>query len=228
MNSNIYNNVKGLLFDYGGTLDTGGHHWGKVLWKAWQRAGVPVDENRFREAYIHGERTLGQRPIIQPSFTFCQTLQEKLRLELEYVGQPAYLETILDDVYGETLIHTAHSREVLCQLAERLPLVLVSNFYGNMPVVLEEFGFAGLFQQVIESAVVGIRKPDPRIFLLGVQALGLLPEQVAVIGDSIEKDIKPAREAGCKTIWLRGQQWSDEPVDDQIPDIIISDLKELL
>lgn len=228
MNSNIYNNIKGLLFDYGGTLDTGGHHWGKVLWKAWQQAEVPVDEHRFREAYVYGERTLGRQPIIQPTFTFRQTLREKLQLELEYVSQTDYLETILDNVYAETMRHTAHSREVLSQLAERMPLVLVSNFYGNMPVVLEEFGFTGLFRQVIESAVVGIRKPNPRIFLLGVQALGFQPEQVAVVGDSIEKDIKPAREAGCKTIWLRGQQWTDEPVDEHIPDKIISDLNELL
>lgn len=220
--------IQGLVFDYGGTLDTGGHHWGKVLWAAWQRAGVPVSEQQFREAYVHGERTLGRQPIIKPTFTFRQTLEAKLRLELEFVQQLPYLETILNSVYEETLRHTAHSREVLLQLSKRYPLVLVSNFYGNMPVVLEEFGFTGIFRQVIESAVVGIRKPDPRIFLMGVEALDLQPEQVAVVGDSIEKDIKPAREAGCKTVWLHGQQWTDEPVDERIPDIIISDLNEVL
>ena len=92
-----------------------------------------------------------------------------------------------------------------------LPMVLVSNFYVNMPVVLREFGFDGLFLRVIESAVVGIRKPDPRIFLLGVEALGLRPEEVTVVGDSLDKDIIPAHEAGCQTIWLRGEGWNNHP-----------------
>ena len=221
-------NIEGFVFDYGGTLDTGGSHWGRVLWDAWQQAGVPVGEGRFREAYVHGERTLGRHPIIQPTFTFRQTLAEKLRLELEYVGQIDYLEPILQQVYAETQRHTAHSRDVLRQLAVRYPLVLVSNFYGNISVVLEEFGFAGLFQQIVESAVVGIRKPDARIFQLGVEALKLLPEQVAVVGDSIEKDIKPACQAGCQTVWLRGRQWTDDPVNEWTADYVITDLKELL
>lgn len=222
------NKIIGVIFDYGGTLDTGGCHWGRVLWRAWQQAGVPVSEDRFREAYVYAERTLGRQPVIQPSFTFRQTLAEKLRLELEYVDQPSYQEIILQQVYEETQHHTVQSREVLQQLAQRYPLVLVSNFYGNISVVLEEFGFAGIFQHVIESAVVGIRKPDARIFLLGVEALGLKPEEVAVVGDSIEKDIKPAHEAGCKTVWLRGQQWTDAPADERKADYVITNLNELL
>lgn len=229
MNSWIENNhIQGFIFDYGGTLDTGGSHWGRVLWDAWQCAGVPVDENRFREAYVYAERTLGRQPIIQPTFTFRQTLAEKLRLELEYVSLPAYLEIILQQVYEQTQRHAAHSREVLRRLSEPFPLVLVSNFYGNISVVLEEFGFADIFQQIIESAVVGIRKPDPRIFQLGTEALGLPAEQTAVVGDSMEKDIMPAREAGCKTVWLRGRQWTDEPIDEHVANVVITDLKELL
>jgi len=222
------NRVRAYIFDYGGTLDTGGRHWGKVLWSAWQRAGVPVDEACFRESYVHAERTLGKNPIICPDFTFRQTLDAKLRLELDYAGCPAYRTQVLDDVYAETLRHTAHSRAVLRQLAGRCPLALVSNFYGNIHTVLEEFGFSEFFRHVTESAVVGVRKPDPRIFLLGVGALGLRPEEVVVVGDSIDKDIKPAHEAGCDTVWLRGEQWTDAWVDETIPNQIISDLNELL
>ena len=76
--------------------------------------------------------------------------------------------------------------------------------------------------------MVGIRKPDLRIFLLGVEALGLQPGEVTVVGDSMNKDIIPAREAGCRTVWLRGRQWTDTPVDESLPDNIINDLNELL
>ena len=197
----------GYIFDYGGTLDTGGQHWGQVLWHAYERHRVPVSEAQFREAYVYAERTLGRNPIIRPDFTFRQTLETKLRLQLEYLGirNEKFRQTILDDLYERTKAMTAQSREVLLQLKELgLPMVLVSNFYGNIHTVLHEFGFDGLFFKVIESAVVGIRKPDPRIFLLGVEALGLKPEEVTVVGDSLDKDIIPAHEVGCQTIWLRG------------------------
>lgn len=201
----------GYIFDYGGTLDTGGQHWGQVLWHAYERHRVPVTEVQFREAYVYAERTLGRNPIIRPDFTFRKTLEAKLRLQLEFleVKDEKYRQTILDDLYERTIVMTAQSRKILHQLKELgVPMVLVSNFYGNMHTVLHEFGFNGLFLKVIESAVVGIRKPDPRIFLLGVEALGLKPEEVTVVGDSLDKDIIPAHEAGCQTIWLRGDGWT--------------------
>lgn len=171
---------------------------------------------------------MGREPLVKPQDTFRQTLDVKLRIEMERAGCLSYHEQVLDDVYAQTLRHVAHSREVLAQLAERVPLVLVSNFYGNLHTVLHEFGLDGLFRHVVESAVVGIRKPDPRIFLLGVETLGLQPGEVTVVGDSMNKDIIPAREAGCRTVWLRGRQWTDTPVDESLPDNIINDLNELL
>ncbi len=224
----IIKGTRAYVFDYGGTLDTGGRHWGRVLWSAWQQAGVPVSEALFREAYVYAERTLATHPIIQPDYTFRQTLSEKLRLELTYADALSYHAAVLELAYAEACRHTSHSREVLSQLAARCPLALVSNFYGNIHTVLGEFAMDRLFRHVVESAVVGIRKPDPRIFLLAVEALGLQADEVTVVGDSIDKDIKPACEAGCRTVWIRGQQWTDAPVDESVPHQIINDLNELL
>lgn len=227
--------VKGYIFDYGGTLDTGGNHWGKVIWHAYERVGVPVDEALFREAYVHGERTLGRNPIIQPDFTFRQTLEQKIRLQLEFiesrcpeVTRAKYGEQLFDDLYSRTCEETTRSRNVLLQLHERFPMVLVSNFYGNIATVLREFSLDGIFQQIVESAVVGIRKPDPRIFTLGVEALGFAPSEVVVVGDSIDKDIIPAHQAGCHTVWFKGEGWTSDPVDESAPDRIITNLTELL
>ena len=97
-----------------------------------------------------------------------------------------------------------------------------------MPTVLREFGFDGLFQHVVESAVVGVRKPDPCIFLMGVEALGLQPGEVTVVGDSMEKDIIPAKTAGCQTVWLKGEQWNDDTVDECAADCVMNDLSELI
>ena len=219
--------TEGWLFDYGGTLDTGGQHWGKVLWHAYERRQMPVTEQQFREAYVHAERTLGKNPIIQPDVTFRRTLEEKGRIEMAYLGLTGYGEAVVNDLYERTTTETAHSVEVLQTLRQRYPMVLVSNFYGNIAVVLREFGFEGLFDHIIESAVVGVRKPDPQIFTLGVEALGLKPEEVVVVGDSIDKDIIPAQKAGCQTVWFKGEGWTDDPVDESIPNRIITNLMEL-
>ncbi|MBR5929293.1 MAG: HAD family hydrolase [Prevotella sp.] len=231
--------VKGIIFDYGGTLDTRGNHWGKVLWHAYERQQVPVTEEQFREAYVYAERTLGRNPIILPTYTFKKLLDVKLRLEMEYLFTKGYLTfdkntytkvelALLDDLYGQVRHTVAYSREILMQLHERYPMVLVSNFYGNIEVVLQEFRLEGLFQKIIESAVVGIRKPDPQIFQLGVDALGLAPKEVMVVGDSMSKDIIPAKNIGCMTAWYKGEGWTDKQEDESIPNLVITDLQDLL
>ncbi|GAY27968.1 HAD family hydrolase [Prevotella sp. MGM1] len=228
--------TEGYIFDYGGTLDTGGCHWGRRIWHAYERAGVPVGEELFREAYVYAERELARNPIIQPDYTFRKTLAVKLRIEMEYISdrQPGFdamrwQGAVLDILYGQTKEETAKSKAVLVKLKERYPMALVSNFYGNISTVLGEFGLDGLFDSIVESAVVGVRKPDHRIFTLGVEALGMEPGKVTVVGDSYDKDIVPAKRAGCRTVWMRGEGWTDTTESDtSAADAVITELKEIL
>ncbi|MBQ3312696.1 MAG: HAD family hydrolase [Prevotella sp.] len=227
--------IKGFIFDYGGTLDTGGQHWGKVIWHAYERQQVPVSEEAFRDAYVHAERTLGRNPIIQPDFTFYKTIETKIRIQLEYLQEKndvssvsSYLKPLTDSLYEATVKETAKSREVLLQLKQQYPMVLVSNFYGNIATVLQEFKLDGIFNKIIESAVVGVRKPDPQIFTLGVEALGMQPDEVVVVGDSMDKDIIPAGKAGCHTVWFKGEGWTNDPVDESPAGKVITDLTQLL
>lgn len=231
--------IKGYIFDYGGTLDTAGRHWGKVLWDAYLKCGVPVDERHFREAYVYAERRLSSQPIIKPDFTFYNTLDAKLEIELEYLAaqympdMPAkeidtLRKNILDGIYDGVRQETARSRKVLAEVKKDYPMALVSNFYGNISTVLREFMLDGLFDNVIESAVVGVRKPDPQIFVLGAEALGLKPDEAVVIGDSYDKDIVPARQAGCHAVWLKGEGWNEKAYDESLPDAVITELKQVL
>lgn len=228
--------TEGYIFDYGGTLDTGGCHWGRRIWHAYERAGVPVGEELFREAYVYAERELARNPIIQPDYTFHKTLAVKLRIEMEYISDRQsgfdamrWQGAVLDILYGQTKEETAKSKAVLVKLKERYPMVLVSNFYGNISTVLGEFGLDGLFDSIVESAVVGVRKPDHRIFTLGVEALGMEPGKVTVVGDSYDKDIVPAKRAGCRTVWMRGEGWTDTTESDtSAADAVITELKEIL
>ena len=132
-----------------------------------------------------------------------------------------------DYCYDAAKNSIADARPVLDALYERYPMVLVSNFYGNVESVLEDFDLRRYFRSIIESAVVGVRKPDPQIFRLGVDALGLRPEEVLVVGDSYKKDIVPAESLGCHVAWLKGKGWTADE-DAQMHPSIIASLSELL
>ena len=119
------------------------------------------------------------------------------------------------------------ARPTIEALYAKYPLVLVSNFYGNVESVLADFNLRHYFKEIVESAVVGVRKPDPRIFALGVEALNLKPEEVIVIGDSYKKDIVPAETIGCKVAWIKGKGWTADE-DAVTHPCIISQLSDVL
>lgn len=165
---------------------------------------MPVAKDAFREAYIHGERMLAMHPLIQPHFHFADVLRAKLRIQLGYLQEQGMLsasfapreelaEAMAAYADGCTREVLARSARVLGRLRPKYSMVLVSNFYGNLHTVLQDAALLPLFDRVIESAVVGVRKPNPAIFALGVCACNLPVSETAVIGDSFDKDMKPAR-----------------------------------
>lgn len=228
--------LKGIIFDYGGTLDSNGLHWAEVIWMGYEASRIPVSKETFREAYVYGERTLGKNPLVRPHHTFLDMLRLKVGLQIEWLKEGGHLpagevsrqteEAIAGWCYEYARKSIEAARPVLDALAKRYPLVLVSNFYGNIEAVLKDFALDNYFQAIIESAVVGVRKPDPAIFALGIEQLGLPASQIAVIGDSYDKDIVPASTLGCQTIWLKNIGWSAYK-GTETADLILSDFAEL-
>ena len=225
-------NIKGIIFDYGGTLDTNGVHWFHIFRKVYAVHLPQITEERLREAYVYGERYLATHRVIEPADDFLAMLRKKVALQLSALGVEdealtKRIATACDDIVRTQMEAT---REVLDALAMRYPMVLVSNFYGNIQAVLASYGLDGYFKEIVESAVVGIRKPDPQIFALGVEALAMQPEEVVVVGDSYGKDMAPAHSIGCHTVWLKGQGWdaTDEPADASCADVVIDELGQLL
>jgi putative hydrolase of the HAD superfamily len=66
-------------------------------------------------------------------------------------------------------------------------------------------GVMALFDLVVESSIEGIRKPNPRIYQIACERLGVAPER-AVFLDDLGVNLKPARELGMKTIKVLGEQ----------------------
>ncbi|MDD4608767.1 MAG: HAD family hydrolase [Bacteroidaceae bacterium] len=229
--------IKGIIFDYGGTLDTRGDHWSEVLWRCYQAEKVPITRLAFREAYVFGERALAHSPFISPSDDFSDLLFIKVHLQLTYLYLHHHVRSedvlqydrkIAERAFQTTRKVILESKEVLNKLSKMYKLVLVSNFYGNIGSVLKNFHLLCYFDKIIESAVVGVKKPDPAIFQLGVEALDLPADRVLVVGDSITKDILPAKSLGCTTAWIKGVEWKESSKEELLaPDITISRLTDL-
>ena len=199
--------IDALLFDYGGTIDSNGLHWSEVIWKAYQAEDVPVSKESFRSAYVHAERTMGRIPLVQPHHTFADMMRIKTELQVEWLQENADLPSF------------RVTRDLKRRLADRC--------YGNISSVLRDFRLDRYFPHIIESATVGIRKPDPAIFRLALDALHLTDaSRVVVIGDSHDKDILPSASLGCRTVWLKNIGWRPY-TGTESADEIITDFREL-
>lgn len=222
---------KALLFDFGGTLDTDGIHWSEKFFEVYMHFHIPVSKENFREAFVYSERTIAN--IIKPDFNLNQTLKAQLKYQLEYLQKfylPDAFTLILDELteycYRTVIQNVEISKEILEQLAPEYLLAVISNFYGNIETVLEELSLKKYFTSIVDSAVVGIRKPDPKIFEIALNELGVSPIDAVMIGDSYDNDIKPAKSLGCYTIWINIKGWNN-PADTKDADSIINTIKKI-
>ncbi len=228
--------IKGIIFDYGGTIDSNGLHLTEILWMSYEALQIPVNKKVFLRAYEYGEQFIETNNSILPKHNFWHVLRLKVEAQIQWLVDNEYLPketdfaktttSIADWCYAYVQTAISVSLPIIKKLAEKYPLVLVSNFYGNIEAVLRDYHLALYFKAIIESATAGVSKPDPAIFQLGINQLELSPQEIVVIGVSYVNDIVPAASLGCKTIWLKGTGWN-EYTGLETADLVISDFGEL-
>jgi HAD superfamily hydrolase (TIGR01509 family) len=81
-------------------------------------------------------------------------------------------------------------------------VAVVSNADGTVDKDLAAAGFGELLDIVIDSTLAGVSKPDPAIFTLALEALGVAPAEAWYVGDSALFDLQGARAAGLSNFVL--------------------------
>jgi HAD superfamily hydrolase (TIGR01509 family) len=95
------------------------------------------------------------------------------------------------------------TREALDRLrAAGLRLGVVSNSDGRVEEALVAAGIRDRFDVVLDSALVGVEKPDPAIFRAALTTLGVAPNEVVYVGDLYDVDVVGARAAGIEAVLL--------------------------
>src|SRR6266567_2348871 len=117
---------------------------------------------------------------------------------------------------AENAIVFPDSKPLLEKLSRRrLKLGIISNVSSHDVAVeiLRKVGLLEYFGKVVTSAFVGIRKPDPGIFLYALMQFKLQPRETVIVGDSERHDVWGGTITGMKTVLV-----SKKPVADSIAD----------
>jgi len=103
------------------------------------------------------------------------------------------------------------------RLSRRYRIASLSN--GNANLV--EIGLDHLFHATIAAHTHGAAKPDPALFHIACRALGCAPEEVVHLGDDIELDVRGARGAGLRAVWINraSHSWPGDDAPDTVTDL---------
>ena len=199
-----------------------------------ERLGGGTNRDRFLEVYhavteeIAHERERDWTEI---------TCFERFVRALERFGLPESEERALfaehltrkhmAEVRAVTSAPAANSEAVRI-IAPKFRVGLLSNFDDAQTgrEVLLDTGVADLFEAVVISAEVGLRKPNPRIYAMILEMLHLDASDVLFVGDTPREDVLGPKMAGMRTAWVN-RRGLPLPEEIPIPDYTIASIAEL-
>ncbi|MFL6528482.1 MAG: HAD family hydrolase [Chthoniobacterales bacterium] len=217
--------IDGILFDFGGTLDGDGLHWLDRFCALYPRLGFSFERETIRAAFDFAEAEAARDHAMQTT-GLQEMVQRHVRSQFAKlaIDNPEARRALVTE-FAENVRRAAHRNASLLQeLSQRgLRLGVISNGCGNTAVLCDELGYSPYLATVLDSQRVGLSKPDPQFFSRASQEIGLPPARLLMVGDSLERDIRPAKQIGMRTAWLNPNHDAGE----KAADIQISRLAEL-
>jgi putative hydrolase of the HAD superfamily len=204
----IFENVTALYFDAGSTL----------------LEEMAIYEDRVR-------RTIEENKLAISFSSFLALLYEgaaKKENPYQYACAKLHIAHLVAwDFSKETLAPGALS--LLQALQPHYALAMIANQPPHFEERLQKLGIRSYFRFVLGSQDVGITKPDPRLYRLALEKMGISAERSLMIGDRLENDIVPAKEVGFHTLWLRAGVSKAQEIESEKerPDATVSSLKEI-
>ncbi len=224
--------IQAILFDFGGTLDNDGVDWFTRIYHHIRKQCDGFDPDLFQRLGDQAAKeislqedtaSLSMDQTVQRFCAHLHTLWRQTNGNLPSDWEPAAVSA---DFMTEAIPYLERNHTVLEQLQGRYRLGVLSNNWGNTAGWCEQFHFHEFLEAMIDSTIVGAKKPEPTIFQTALESLALPPETCAYVGDWFENDIVGAHRAGMTTIWLRHAE-KDCP-DASIVDYEIKTLTDLL
>jgi putative hydrolase of the HAD superfamily len=200
--------IRAILFDLGNTLHHLDHAW---IADCLGTHGHPVSARQVQEAEYRAKAAIDARFRAGADAGTDSTRQgDYVAVMLDALGVAAERQAaIAAALRAENRRHSlwrvmhADTPDVLAALRARgLRLAVVSNADGRVAGALAAGGIEAHFTAIIDSHVVGVEKPDPRIFQLALDACGIAPHEALFVGDIYEIDVRGARNAGIEAVLI--------------------------
>ncbi len=199
---------RAVLFDAGNTLIRMDY---AAIAAALRRRGLTVDEAAVEDAELRARVRLDPHLAPGASTESIATHDRYLRYLLEPLGvtAPAEIEAVerwRRDHNAPVGLWTRADATASSALARAkaagLVVGVISNSNGTVEGTLEATGLAVSIDFVLDSSRVGVEKPDPRIFRLGVERAGVAHDEAVYVGDLYSVDVLGARAAGLAGILI--------------------------
>lgn len=205
MKSAVFGGCKAVLFDFGGTLDSDGEHWLDRFYEIYDQVGLKYSQPEIKRAFYHADdRCCANSHVNSMRLRPMMELHVHLQFEALGIADEGMEKDVVKRFCQRSERFLQRNARLLRTMRCRYRLGVISNFYGNVGALCEEAGLADSLDVILDSGRVGVRKPDPEIFLTALVELGLPPWEVVFVGDSYERDMIPSRDLGMGTIWLKG------------------------
>jgi HAD superfamily hydrolase (TIGR01549 family) len=220
--------IRAIFFDMGGTLDGDGLHWLDRFLALYRDFGAEFPRDAIRRAFDEAERQSALDDEIASS-DLAQMIELHVKWQLAHLGlKDPKLERHLVEGFIEPVREAAAANaQLLASLVERgFELGVISNGCGNVEKLCSDFGYATYLSAIVDSRRVGLYKPDPAIFIHAAEKLGGDPGTMMMVGDSFDRDVRPAKEAGMKTAWLQGTEPRECP-EPRLVDLHLRKLTDL-
>ena len=193
----------GVIFDFDGTLADSTEYWESVGGRFLNHRGFQVDEyvqTRFREMTIAQSADL-----MREYYGISESREDIIAEVMDYMDQDYRNHVQLKPGALETLstLHEAGIPLCIATAAER----------SSVSHMLEKFDIAKLFTHVLYCSEVGASKTQPAVFLEAARRLGLTPNHILVIEDSIHA-IHTAKRAGFIVAGIKDP--ANQSVRDQV------------
>ncbi len=234
---------KAVLFDLGNTLFKMGKEddwdWTTIHKEAFDRVGLDVDAHKLQQVIsdIPAEMLADKGVLYGKIYRFHMGIIKHVLQELGFsdIDSDKLHEATMKAREVIVNTHSLSNDALPCleRLRERgLRSGAISNAEGLTVINCERLGLARYLEFVIDSAQVGVQKPDAAIFQVAMNALNLnsenliQPGEVVYIGNDLETDALAAKAAGIVGVWLNRD---DRRVDPRVPTVhSLLDLEELL
>jgi len=184
-------------------------------WKIYaDRLGFELTPEKIKNNLYGRTNTDAFRRLYNPDLTDTQCAQ----LSQEKEG-------LYREIYKHTILPVDGLINFLSEINEKLiPMVIATSAIpDNVEFITEMLGIAEYFQFVVNENHVTKGKPDPEVYLITVEKLGLPAGNCVVIEDSLS-GVQAGLSAGCKVI---GITTSHSPIELMHTDLIINDFTEI-